>query len=181
MKIEPLKLHGALMIKADISQDSRGNFFKLYSAEYQFANDNHMDAKEVFYSTSGLDVIRGMHFQVPPSEQGKLVNVIRGRITDVLLDIRTDSESYGEYIAIELIENDSTSIYIPKGIAHGFASREEGTIVLYVVDSAYSSVDESGIKYDSFGYEWKVENPILSSRDMAFKKFNQFDSPFRHG
>ncbi|MHB1709464.1 MAG: dTDP-4-dehydrorhamnose 3,5-epimerase family protein [Thermoplasmataceae archaeon] len=178
MKIEELELEGAMLIEKDMSRDERGMFFKPYSREEFASVGVDMRVEEVFYSVSRKNVIRGMHFQCPPFSQGKLVSVVRGEITDVLLDLRNDSKLYGKHITVALSENYRKMLFIPRGIAHGFLSKTENTVVLYMVDSPYSPTDEDGVRYDSFGYNWEAEKPILSSRDLGFNKFDRFESPF---
>lgn len=179
MKVNRIALTGVLLIQNVVHSDLRGCFIKTYS-EVDFSSSKiNIDIREIFYSLSKKNVIRGMHFQLPPFEQAKLVSVVKGRINDVLLDLRIDSETFGKHTDIELRENDGNVLYIPPGVAHGFVSREEESVVLYAVDFRYTSDKESGIRYDSFGYDWKVDNPILSIRDLHFKRFDQFESSFR--
>ena len=179
MKIEKLNLSGTLLITGGVNRDERGNLFKPFSKNELAKHEVDMDIKEVLHSTSRMNVIRGMHFQLPPYEQAKLVSVVKGKITDVLLDLRTNSESYGKFVSVELSENDGISLYIPKGIAHGFVSRAEESTVLYMVDGPYSPENEAGVRYDSFGFEWEADRPIMSSRDLAFPELFQFRSQFR--
>ena len=120
-----------------------------------------------------------MHFQKPPSAQSKIVTVIKGRITDVLLDIRRNSKSYGTFISIDLNEKEGKFLFIPEGIAHGFLGIDMENIVLYLTSTEYSKENDSGIRYDSFGYDWGVTNPILSERDVGFVKYEDFISPFK--
>ncbi|EQD35303.1 dTDP-4-dehydrorhamnose 3,5-epimerase [mine drainage metagenome] len=179
MNIEMLGLTGSLIINKEVKSDIRGNFYKSYASDELRRNGTDFDVKEIFYSTSSKNVVRGMHFQVPPFEQAKLVNVVKGNITDVLLDLRVNSESCGKFVSLNLSEYDGKTLYIPRGIAHGFVSRSIESIVLYAVDSPYSMLSEGGIRYDSFGYDWRVENPILSDRDRSFIQFDGFMSPFK--
>lgn len=179
MRLEPLNLQGAFILRTKVNLDPRGYFFKPYVRNELLNTKIEFTPAETFYSTSKRNVIRGMHFQLPPCEQAKLVNVVKGSIIDVLLDLRTNSPSYGKFTSLELMENDGVSIYIPKGIAHGFASKAEESIVLYFADTPYNPEYEDGIKYNSFGYKWDIDNPIISSRDLSFKGVDQFKSPFR--
>lgn len=120
-----------------------------------------------------------MHFQLPPHDHTKLVYVSRGRIMDVVVDLRKDSLTYGKHFAIELDDRKAQYLYIPKGFAHGFASLEEGSIVNYAQTSCYAPESDCGIKYDSCGIEWPFESPTVSGRDLAFDKLETFKSPFR--
>lgn len=169
-------IEGVYQFELKKSYDKRGAFLKVLPSPY--LEELHFRVSEVFYSSSKKDVIRGMHFQKPPSAQARIVTVIKGRITDVLLDLRRKSKSYGTFMSIDLDEKDGKSIFIPKGVAHGFLGRDMENVVLYVTDSEYSKENEDGIRYDSFEYDWGVKNPVLSERDLGFDKFENFISPF---
>jgi dTDP-4-dehydrorhamnose 3,5-epimerase/CDP-3, 6-dideoxy-D-glycero-D-glycero-4-hexulose-5-epimerase len=119
-----------------------------------------------------------MHFQIPPEDHIKIVYVIAGEVLDVCLDLRSNSQSFGEFFSLKLSGEDSSYLYIPKGIAHGFASLQNDTVIHYIQTSCYSQSYDCGIKYDSFGFDWPVKNPILSDRDRAFPKFNDWNTPF---
>ena len=119
-----------------------------------------------------------MHFQSPPYDHKKLIKCISGKILDVILDIRKESPTYLKHDIIELNENDGKSIFLPKGIAHGFLSLENNTLVLYNVSTVYNSNYDKGISWNSFGFEWPSNNPILSNRDKDFPHINEFKSPF---
>ena len=179
MKIHNTEIKGAMLIEYNVNHDTRGYALKPFSLNQIKDAGLKFEVKEIFYSMSNKNVIRGMHFQLPPYAQAKIVHVIKGRIVDVLLDLRTDSTTYGKYVSIELEEGDGKVVYIPKGLAHGFASLVNSSTVLYLFDGPYSSEFEGGIRYDSFGYEWKIDRPILSTRDFSFPEFYRFKSPFR--
>ncbi len=119
-----------------------------------------------------------MHIQITPKDHSKLVYVTKGSIMDVVVDIRKSSLSYGQYTAIELNENNRKSIYIPPGCVHGFLSLEDNTCTVYLQTTTYSESHDTGIKFDSFGFDWGIKNPIVSERDSTFKKLEDFISPF---
>jgi dTDP-4-dehydrorhamnose 3,5-epimerase/CDP-3, 6-dideoxy-D-glycero-D-glycero-4-hexulose-5-epimerase len=119
-----------------------------------------------------------MHFQVPPVAHEKLVYIINGRIKDVVLDIRKESHTYGQYFLVELNSERRQGLYIGKGLAHGFHSLKDNTVVEYHTTTPYSSICETGIKFNSFGYNWNVNDPIISDRDLQFSIFSDFNSPF---
>ena len=119
-----------------------------------------------------------MHFQVPPFDHSKLITVISGRILDVVLDIRRNSKTFGKHFAIELSRDNKKSLYIPKGLAHGFAVLSEIAIAYYQVTSEYSQNLDQGIHFNSFRFDWPIQEPILSIRDQNFPHFNEFNSPF---
>ena len=180
MLIENLKLEGAYIIKNFNSIDDRGKFVKTYNTTDFNKNNFEFIIKESYYSINKKNVIRGMHFQLPPYSHNKLVYVSSGKIIDVILDLRKNSKTFLEFCEIQLSENDNISIYIPSGCAHGFISLEDDTIMVYNVDSVYSSNYDTGLRFDSFDYTWKTKNPIISSRDRKLPSLNDFlnNNPF---
>ncbi len=174
MEILKTKLEGVYIIKNKIFQDERGRFIKTYHKEEFKKLGLCTDFKESYFSVSNKNVIRGMHFQLPPMDHEKLVYVAKGKVKDVVVDLRSDSKTKREYIEVELSEENGYSIYIPKGLSHGFKSLEDNTIMIYNVATVYSQECDSGIKYDSFGYDWNIENPILSNRDKNFESLEEF-------
>lgn len=168
MKVKKTKLPGVFEIESFLHSDSRGRFVKTFNSEIFKEKKLNSDFKESFYSVSQKNVIRGMHFQTPPFDHEKLVYVLSGEIVDVVVDVRKESPTYGQYIALDLSEDNCKSIYIGKGFAHGFLTKSKTAIVHYMTTSVYSKYHDSGIKWNSFGYEWDVSNPIVSDRDVQF-------------
>jgi len=158
--------------------DVRGSFTKIFNAEQFEKLGFQTEYKEIYYSTSQKDVIRGMHFQVPPYDHEKLVHVISGSIIDVLVDLRKESPDFGKCMEFSLSAEKKQALYIPKGFAHGFRSLEDNTMMLYIVSTGYNAQCDKGIAYDSIGYDWGVDNPILSDRDKTFSRLEEFVSPF---
>ena len=177
MKITELEIRGVRLIENFESYDERGGFVKVFNDELFLKEKIIFNPKEIYYSISHKDVIRGMHFQIPPFEHAKLIYVAKGKILDVILDIRKNSKTFGKAISIELEEN-KNSVYIPIGCAHGFRSLEDGSIVIYNQTSCYSKEHDSGILWNSFNYNWGINAPIISDRDNRFNSFNNFISPF---
>ena len=158
-------------------EDSRGFFIKHFEKERLASMGVSFDTWETFYSSSQKGVIRGMHFQEPPMDQDKLVHCMRGKILDVLLDLRR-GESYGKVVSIVLDSKVPQALFIPKGIAHGFLSLEEESWVSYSVSTAYDSHRDRGIHWNSFGFDWGVEEPSISGRDQAHPSFSEYQSDF---
>lgn len=158
--------------------DDRGVFVKTIHAETFIKNNLEYNYTESFFSVSKKDVIRGMHFQLPPADHVKLVYVVTGSIIDVVLDIRKESKTYGSFFSIELSSKNRKGIYIGKGFAHGFLSLEDDTTVEYHTSTSQDRNLEGGIKYDSFGYKWNIENPIVSKRDTDFRPFSDIITSF---
>ena len=160
------------------SNDVRGSFIKIYNKKDFEEFKSLLDINEVYYSISNKNVIRGLHFQTPPYEHDKLVTVIKGSVQDVIVDLRLGSKTYGKCFAYELSEESNIAILIPKGCAHGFKSKEDNTIMLYLVSSGYNKEHDCGIKWNSIDFNWGVDNPIVSDRDSSFEKLEEFKSPF---
>lgn len=158
-------------------EDNRGSFIKTYQSKWLKEKRLCFDLREQFFSVSKKGVLRGMHFQLPPYSQDKIVTVLHGRVRDVVLDLRKNSKSYGKYDVIELAAGRSM-LFIPDGCAHGFLSLEDNTIMLYNVTSEYSREHDTGINYDSFGYLWGDEDFIISEKDRSLPPLHAFQSPF---
>jgi dTDP-4-dehydrorhamnose 3,5-epimerase/CDP-3, 6-dideoxy-D-glycero-D-glycero-4-hexulose-5-epimerase len=178
MKVRDSEFKDVKIIEDSYAYDIRGNFIKTFNEEEFAEHGLSTDLREIYYSTSQRDVIRGMHFQLPPYEHDKLIHVIRGHVIDVVLDLRKSSPNYKKCLAISLSGNKPYSIYIPKGFAHGFKCLENNTVMLYHVTSGYNAESDTGIAYDSIGYDWNVEDPIMSERDQGFVRLEDFESPF---
>ena len=127
----------------------------------------------VVFTISKKDVIRGMHFQVSPFEQGKFLYVSRGKILDVVLDLRKESPTFGKSTSFILQEGVSQGLFVPPGIAHGYLTLEEDSLINYIQSGKYSPACERGIRYDSFGFDWGITNPILSLKDANSALFDE--------
>lgn len=178
MKIIATDFDGLFVLETINFLDSRGGFQKLFNDEFFRENNLDTDFKEFYYSVSKKDVIRGMHFQLPPCDHTKLVYVSKGKIKDVVVDLRKQSATYGYCFFIELDDAKAQYLYIPKGFAHGFLSQEDGSIVNYAQTSCYSKEHDCGIAYHSIGFDWEVSTPIVSGRDLTFEDLKHFKSPF---
>jgi dTDP-4-dehydrorhamnose 3,5-epimerase len=178
MQINETFIDDLFVIDYNSFKDKRGDFVKTIHSETFLNFGLDYKFEECFYSISNKNVIRGMHFQIPPDDHSKLVYLVSGRIIDVVLDIRKNSNTFGEYLTIELNSDQRQGLYIGKGLAHGFLSLEDNSIVEYHTTSSYSATNESGINFKSFGYDWGVTMPIVSERDLNFLSFADFTSPF---
>lgn len=170
---------GLFILETINFQDNRGEFQKLFDYEFFHKNGLDTDFKEFYFSVSQKNVIRGMHFQLPPYDHSKLVYVSRGKINDVVVDLRKQSNTYGQCFSVQLDNKSGQYLYIPKGFAHGFLSLEDGSIVNYAQTSCYSKDHDCGIALDSIGFNWDVANPIISKRDLTFERLADFKSPFQ--
>ncbi|MFM7016222.1 MAG: dTDP-4-dehydrorhamnose 3,5-epimerase [Bacteroidota bacterium] len=180
MQIEKFNIEGLILIKPTIFSDSRGLFYETYSRsnysdlgiDHAFSQDNE--------SISKLNVLRGLHFQSPPFDQGKLVRVVKGKVLDVAVDIRKQSPTYGKHVMVELSEENKFQFWIPSGFAHGFLSLSDETIFAYKCTNVYNKSSESGIlwKDPQLNIKWGVHHPIVSEKDEELPLFNTLNSPF---
>jgi len=168
MQIETTKLPDVLIITPRVFKDPRGFFFESYNQEKfrshgidtVFVQDNH--------SKSARNTLRGLHFQLPPAAQVKLVRVVRGAIWDVAVDIRVGSPTFGQWVSVELSAENFRQIYIPTGFAHGFCVLSDEAEVLYKTSHVYSPTHEQGIIWNdpTLNVTWPVAEPLLSARDQ---------------
>jgi dTDP-4-dehydrorhamnose 3,5-epimerase len=165
------KLPGVFLIKKFQFIDNRGLFIKAYSHSNFKSKNINSNFKESYYSCSYKNVIRGMHFQKYPATHSKLVTVVHGKILDVCLNVKKKNKEYGKFFRTILSSDNNASIYIPGGYAHGFLVLSEFAIVLVYMTSSYNSKYEDGVHYNSFGYKWPINKPILSEKDNNLKKF----------
>lgn len=179
MKVEELALPGLLEIIPRIFSDERGYFFESYNEErfvkqgilHRFVQDNQSFSKK--------GVIRGLHFQHPPFDQGKLVRVISGRVLDVAVDIRKNSPTFGQYLMLELSAEKQNMLFIPSGFAHGFSALED-SIFHYKCTQLYNQNAESGINPldATLGIDWQIPHPIISQKDLELPAFSELNSVF---
>lgn len=180
MNIESTILEGVYIINNFNALDGRGSFVKTFNKNAFEKANLPIEIRESYFSISQRNVVRGMHFQLPPHDHQKLVYVPSGAIIDVIVDLRKDSVTYKKHISLELSAENKNSVYIPKGLAHGFKSLENDTITVYNVSTEYNPASDSGIHYNSLGFEWEIENPIMSKRDQEFQSLASFckNNPF---
>jgi len=170
MTIFETKLPGVLIVEPRVFGDARGWFMETYSKkktpqiDCDFVQDNHS------YSAS-KGTLRGIHFQYPPMEQAKLLRCSRGALMDYAVDLRQDSPTYKEWIAVELSAENKKQLFIPRGFGHAFISLTENTELLYKADNYYSPEHDATILWSDpeLGIDWGTETPILSDRDKTAK------------
>jgi dTDP-4-dehydrorhamnose 3,5-epimerase len=168
MIVKESKLLGVKLIEPTVHEDNRGFFMESYNAHSMadhgipmiFVQDNHSLSVEA-------GVIRGMHYQLNPKAQTKLIRVIAGAIYDVVVDIREGSPTYGQWEGFELSADNKHQLLVPSGFAHGFCTLQPNTEVLYKVDELYSPAHDRGILWNdpALGIRWPTEEPILSDKD----------------
>ena len=175
------KMLGVKIFAPNVYLDRRGYFIELFN-NLRF-NDNFLDNisfEQDNFSCSNKNVLRGLHFQSPPYSQGKLIQVLQGRILDVIVDIRKASKTYGEHIKFELSAENHKQLWIPPGFAHGFLTLEDKTLFSYKCTNYYSKEHEMDLLWNDVDLDihWGIENPIISEKDQNANKFKNFDSPF---
>lgn len=171
-------LGGVRLLRPIVRRDSRGLFVKTMHRDFFAQHGMSADFAEQYYSVSERNVVRGLHFQVPPHDHYKLVTCIEGEICDVVVDLRRDSPTYGQHAAIEMSGTRGDCVYIPSGLAHGFVVRSARALVLYNVSTVYAPAHDTGIRWDSAGIEWEVDVPLVSDRDAGLPPFSSFVTPF---
>ena len=180
MEIIKTPINGLLVINPLVIRDNRGYFFEswnknsfhTYGLDIEFLQDNQ--------SLSHKGVLRGLHFQNPPFEQGKLVRVIKGRVLDVAVDIRKESSTYGKYFSLELSGDNNLLFWIPPGFAHGFVSLEDDTVFSYKCTQVYNKEAEGSLLWndDQLNIDWQFTDPIVSEKDRKSPLFDSFISQF---
>ena len=185
LKATPLALPGALLIEPKRFSDARGFFSEVFKArDYvevgvteTFVQDNHALSTE-------KGVIRGLHFQVPPHAQGKLVRVARGAVVDVIVDIRKGSPTFGQHLSVTLSAENWHQLWVPAGFAHGYCTLTPDCELLYKVTDYYAPDSDKGLAFDDpdLGIDWPVapENAILSKKDLEQPRLADLDTPFTY-
>jgi dTDP-4-dehydrorhamnose 3,5-epimerase/CDP-3, 6-dideoxy-D-glycero-D-glycero-4-hexulose-5-epimerase len=172
--IQNTDIEGLLILDGFRFNDLRGSLIKPYSKSFfkGYENEINLDIKETWFTKSHKNVIRGMHLQVGEFACEKIISVIQGKLLDVILDIRKTSKTYGKVFEIELNEYEPKSIYIPVGCAHGYKVLEDNTMTMYMATEINVPKCDVGIRWNSFNYDWKIEKPIISEKDLNLPMFN---------
>ena len=179
MKLEKTHIEGCYELFPTDLRDHRGRFVKPFHQDDFRENGLELEIREEYYSVSRKNVLRGLHFQLPPMATVKVVTCVSGSILDAVLDLRVDSPTYGRHFTAELSEAKGNLLFIPKGLAHGFHTLSDEAIVLYLCSEVYSQEHDSGLRWNSAGIEWRVKDPFVSEKDSGLPAMDQFDSPFK--
>ena len=180
MQIEETKLKGCFIIEPKIFGDDRGYFFESYKQDvFEKAIGYKVNFIQDNQSLSSYGVLRGLHFQKGESAQAKLVRVLKGRVLDVAVDIRLDSPTYGQHVALELSAENKKQFFVPRGFAHGFIVLSETAEFFYKVDNIYSPNHEGGILFNDkdLDIDWKVplDSIQLSDKDKVLSTINELN------
>lgn len=180
MTITKTAIEGLLILEPRVFNDDRGLFFESFNekifeeaaGDIKFVQDNQ--------SVSKKGVLRGLHFQNPPHAQGKLVRVAKGSVIDVAVDIRKDSPTFGEHVAVELTAENNKQFWIPPGFAHGFVALEDDTIFCYKCTDYYAPECEGSLLWndEDLKIDWGIDSPLVSDKDKVATKFANFTTSF---
>ena len=177
MKLKTVRFEGVKVISLDFNEDHRGYFMRTF--DKFFFNDNNIPSNFVQGNesyTRKKNTIRGLHFQLPPFGETKIVRVSQGSILDVFVDLRADSQTFGEWDSIELSSSNKKILCLPKGFAHGFCTLTDDCKVNYLVDSAYNYDNECGISWNDkeLNIDWPTKNPVISDKDNSLMTLSFF-------
>jgi dTDP-4-dehydrorhamnose 3,5-epimerase len=178
--IEETGIEGLVVVKPRVFRDPRGFFMETFRSDTfqalglpaQFLQDN--------LSKSSKGIVRGLHYQAPPFDQGKLVTALVGTVLDVVVDIRKNSPTYGETRSFLLSDEEPCFVFVPSGFAHGFSVLSDMALFHYKCTNVYDKASEGGILWNDpdLAIDWQVENPLVSDKDKELPLFKNFSSPF---
>jgi dTDP-4-dehydrorhamnose 3,5-epimerase len=180
MKIEKTEIRDLLVIQPDVFKDDRGYFFESFSQKRYKELGIYFDFVQDNISKSQRNTLRGLHYQIGSSAQGKLCQVIVGKVLDVAVDIRFGSPTFGKYFSIILSGENNLQLWIPPGFAHGFAVLSDEAIFHYKCTSLYDKQSERTIRFDDpvLKIEWGISNPVLSEKDLRGTNFKDIKKDF---
>ncbi|MEI6623011.1 MAG: dTDP-4-dehydrorhamnose 3,5-epimerase family protein [Actinomycetes bacterium] len=178
VRAEETTIPGCLRVFPPLFLDDRGVFTKVFSSDVEAATGTTFAVREIFWSSSPLGVVRGLHFQLPPRTVRKIVWVTEGEIRDVVLDLRVDSPTFRQH-EVFLLDPNAGSLLIPQGCAHGFEVVSVAATVGYAQDGSFDPACDAGIRWDTAGITWLTADPVVSTRDSELCAMTDFDAPFR--
>ncbi len=173
MKIIEELLPGCLLLEPQVFTDHRGEFVKTFHDDSMHSLGVDFNLHEEFYSVSHKNVLRGMHFQRAPHAHAKIVYCLTGSVLDVLVDLR-EGAHFGRVKSTVLSGENKRVLFIPAGIAHGFLALEDQSMMMYKTDLHHVPSADSGIRWDSFDFDWGIQQPILSERDMQHPTLSEY-------
>jgi len=175
MKFVETKLKGAFIVEPERLEDERGFFARTFCQkefEKQGLNSRVEQCNVSFNKKKGT--LRGMHYQTSPHQEAKLISCIRGGIYDVIVDLRPDSATYCQWLAVELRAQNYKMLYVPEGVAHGFQTLEDNSVVFYQMSESYNPECARGVRWDdkAFGVAWPIRPIVISAKDQTYPPFN---------
>jgi dTDP-4-dehydrorhamnose 3,5-epimerase len=177
-EFERQSITDVILVKPKIFGDSRGFFMESYKKSDFFANGINIEFNQDNHSKSSKGVLRGLHYQTKPHGQAKLVRCVRGRIYDVAVDIRPESKTFGQYVKVELSEENKQMLYIPLGFAHGFVALTDDVEILYKASGEYNPQADRGILWNDpeVNIDWEIDfEPILSDKDKIQPRLRELN------
>jgi len=182
MKVVQNHISGLLTLEPNVFEDDRGYFIESFNkTAFKDATGVDVDFVQDNESMSNKNVLRGMHFQIPPFAQDKLLRVVKGSVIDVAVDLRQNSPTFGEYAKVLLSAKNKKQFFVPKGFAHGFLVLEDQTIFSYKCSNFYDRDSERSLKWNdpAIGIDWDIDEPILSAKDRETEqKLENFSTTF---
>ncbi|WP_291857669.1 dTDP-4-dehydrorhamnose 3,5-epimerase [Marinilabilia sp.] len=182
MEFIPTEIEDCVIIKPKVFGDHRGYFFEAFNKKQFEAHIGKVDFVQDNESRSSRGVLRGLHFQLPPYSQAKLVRCIEGEVLDIAVDLRKDSPTFKRYVSVKLSSENKNQLFVPRGFAHGFVVLSETAIFSYKVDNWYAPEHDSGIIWNDqeIGVDWQIPDSeiLLSEKDKALKPLEDIKLPF---
>lgn len=176
MIFENLSLKGSYLLKLEKHLDERGFFARTFcSKEFEEKGLNNKFLQSSISYNIKKGTLRGMHYQVAPHEEVKLVQCVKGAIYDVIIDLRTNSSTYCQWVGAELNEDNGNLVYVPKGFAHGFQTLTDETVVYYQISDFYAPESARGVRWDdpAFGINWPIDEPVISIKDSRLPDYKR--------
>lgn len=177
-EFEKQKIDGVILVKPKVFGDNRGFFLESYKKSDFVANGIDFEFVQDNQSKSGAKVLRGLHYQAKPKVQAKLVRCIRGKIFDVVVDLRKDSETFGKWLKVELSDENNHMLFIPEGFAHGFVVLSDSAELVYKTDNEFDPSADRGLLWNDkeINVDWGIDfEPILSEKDKIQPKFSELN------
>ncbi len=182
MKFIPTEIEDCVIIEPKVFGDHRGYFFESFNQKQFEEHIGKVDFVQDNESRSSRGVLRGLHFQLPPYNQAKLVRCIEGEVLDIAVDLRKDSPTFKKYVAVKLSSENKRQLFVPRGFAHGFVVLSETAIFSYKVDNWYAPEHDFGIIWNDpeIGVDWQMQDSevLLSDKDKALKPLKDTRNPF---
>lgn len=166
-------LPDVFLLQLPFFKDHRGDFTKLFHYDIFMAQGINFTPAESFLTRSTANVLRGMHFQVDEAAHEKLVTCIRGKVLDVVVDVRPESDHFNQPVSVELSELNNMALFIGKGYAHGFLTTGDDSWMLYSTSTVHCPSLDRGVRWDSIAFDWPIDKPLISERDGCHPKIQE--------
>jgi dTDP-4-dehydrorhamnose 3,5-epimerase len=180
VEVRATAVDGCCELRLEPAEDRRGDFVKLFHASTFADHGLPFAVREIFWSRSHTGVVRGMHFQAPPSDVAKLVCCLEGAVLDVVVDLRAGSPTYQQHASVTLSPTEANAMFVPEGCAHGFLVTEGEALVIYAQSGEWDGAREGGVLWSSVDVDWPIapDQAVVSDRDAGFPSLDGFETPF---